>query len=174
MLSPVITQREFLWSDQEQALYIPVHQDTSAFGPVVVGWIKRGFDPKSYKTLRIAQKPLWGLYRHPGATPLPDRPLCLTEDVLSALRVSPIMDALACCGTELHSEAATFILTEGYSRAIIFLDADNPTVRMKAREMAKKLPIPTSLVETGKDPKHYPEAELRTILGVDRPQPGTV
>lgn len=90
----------------------------------------------------------------------------LVEDVLSALRVSALgWDALALCGTELHPEAANFILTEGYKRAIVFLDGDNPTVQMKTRTIAKKLSwLSTTIIETGQDPKNYPDSQLAEIL----------
>lgn len=172
MLPEAIAKEGFLWSEAERALYIPVHQYRSAFGPVVAGYVKRSFDPKDYRTVRIRSGGLWGLYRGEGGrevqgTPT-DAPLVLVEDVLSALRVAQAgWDAMALCGTELHAEAASFALTEGYQRAIIFLDGDNPTVKMKARKIANRLSgagLPTSIIETGQDPKHYPNDQLRKML----------
>lgn len=169
ILSPVIAKEGFLWSSREQALYITVHQYTSAFGPVLAGYIKRSFSPKDYRTLRIASGGLWGLYKanaERGSMGGSGSVVVAVEDVLSALRVSSIgYDALALCGTELHPEAANFVLTEGYKRAIVFLDGDNPTVQMKARTIAKKLSwLPTTIIETGQDPKNYPDSQLERIL----------
>lgn len=179
LLSPVIAHYGFLWSNQEQALYIPVQQETSAFGPVLRGYIKRTFNPKGYKTLRTGQEALWGLYRggvgrgvqgrgveRLTEAPVASESICLVEDVVSAIRVAQTgMDALAMCGTNLPAEAASFILTEGYKRAIVFLDGDNPTVQAKARTAANKLSwLPTKIVETGSDPKTYPKQELREML----------
>lgn len=168
--SSVITEREFKWSENEQGLYIPVHKELSAFGPRLAGYIKRSFSPKDYRTLRIDAGGLWGLYRQGGATPVqgvvPDGPLVLTEDVLSALRVAKYADAMALCGTELHPEAASLILTEGWKRAIVFLDGDNPTVKMKARKIASRLSwLVSEVVETGKDPKNHTDDELLTLIG---------
>lgn len=179
LLSPVITRYGFLWSPSEEALYIPVQQEISAFGPVEAGWVKRQFNPKTYRTLRKGQKALWGLYRGtPGRVVQgeggeslvePHRAsesVCLVEDVVSAIRVAETgMDALAMCGVHLPAEAASFILTEGYKRAIIFLDGDNPQVKGKAREAANRLSwMPTRIVETGLDPKLYPLQELAKLL----------
>lgn len=170
VLSPVIAREGFLWSEAEQKLYIPVHQYTSVFGPKLAGFVKRGFEPKYYRTIRTGSGPLWGLYRGEGGRGVqgypPDGPLVAVESVLDALRVASAgYDALALCGTELHPPAASFILTEGYERAIVFLDGDNPTVQMKARTIANRLSwLDTRIIETGQDPKHYPEQKLKELL----------
>ena len=111
ILADVVAERGFLWSDQEQALYIPIQQDRSAFGPILRGYAKRGFPPKSYRTIRGSQDALWGLYRGEGGRGIAREGVCLVEDVLSALRVSPVMDAIALCGTGIQAETLNFILT---------------------------------------------------------------
>lgn len=173
IITPVIDARGFLWSDQEGALYIPVQQDESAFGPVLVGWVKRGFSPKSYKTLRMPGNALWGYYRQGGATPLPgggqdgltERSVAIVEDVLSGLRCSEVCDTIALCGTNLHKDAINLIIREKYVKVKVFLDADHPTVKMQARKIAASLSwLDVEIIETGKDPKHYSKGELEKLL----------
>lgn len=172
ILPGTIEREGFLWSMSKGLLYIPVRQYRYALGPRLAGYVVRGFQPKSYRTLRNGSEALWGLYRGEGCSPLQgvgtDGPLVAVEDVLSAIRVAESgHDALALCGTELAPSAATFALTEGYKRAIIFLDGDNPTVKMKTRTIAKRLGqggLAVRIVETGSDPKLYPKEELHRLL----------
>lgn len=94
----------------------------------------------------------------------------IVEDVLSAWRVSEVMDCIALCGTEMHPPIIPAIFNEGYTDAVVWLDADNPIVQMKARKIANRLNglCQTHIIETGKDPKHENKAEveqkLRAIL----------
>lgn len=167
-MSPVIAAEGFLWSDEEASLYIPVHQHVSAFGPKRVAWIKRGFNPKTYRTYPEGSGRVWGLYRGLGATPIagspPERSLVVVESVLDALRVAQAgWDAMALCGTSLQPDGQLFYLTEGYKSSIVFLDADNPKVLMAARKVAKAL-APASVVDQGTDPKRFPNEELQRLL----------
>lgn len=116
--------------------------------------------------MRLTEDPLWGLYRGPEVLPYQlggKRPVVIVEDVLSAWRVSEVCDTIALCGTELHSPVINAVAQEGYTDAVVWLDADNPVVRMKARKIANRLNglAATHMVETGKDPKHE---NVATIL----------
>lgn len=161
------------WSGREGALFLPVvQQGVSAFGDVLPGYVRRKWSPKSYNVMRLTEDPLWGLYRaSETAKPLPyqleaRRPVVIVEDVLSAWRVSEVMDCIALCGTELHSPVISAVAREGYTDAIVWLDADNPVVRMKARKIANRLNglMVTHMIETGKDPKHENVGQVRERL----------
>jgi hypothetical protein len=175
-ITPVISESYgILWSDTTEQLYIPVVQETSAFGPKAVGWVLRRFHPKRYLTLTKDRAGFYGLLRaserhsedelSPPPTLEKTEPLIIVEDVLSGLRCREISDTLVLCGTSLKSEALATIIQEGYKEAVIFLDADNPTVLMCARKIAKTLFwMKVQIIETGKDPKHYSKDQLRKLI----------
>lgn len=152
----------FLWSDERNCLYIPVRQSGD-----LKGFVQRYFDTdeKVYRTLKLDSRQFFGYYRQ--GVDKPTRSVVIVEDTLSALRVSEICDTLSVLGTNILPSAVSLILKEGYEEAIIFLDADNPTVRMQARRIASKLPfVKTRFVETGADPKHYSKEQLTKLIFV--------
>lgn len=152
--------RGCVWSRREGALFLPVvREGQSAFGDALPGYMRRKWSPKSYNVMRLTEDPLWGLYRGPEGLPYQlggKRPVVIVEDVLSAWRISEVCDAIALCGTELHSTVISAVAQEGYTDVVVWLDADNPVVRMKARKIANRLNglATTHMIETGKDPKH--------------------
>lgn len=163
-ISPVIiADRGFMWSDSKAALYIPVQQEgDSAFGRKIVGHAVRLFNPKGYFTKTNDKDNFYGYYKAPVETDT----VVLVEDVLSAIRVAEVVDSISLMGVHVKPAVLSRVLTGGYKRAIIFLDGDNPQVRMKAREAAKRLSwLPTRIVETGTDPKRHSKEELDKLLG---------
>ncbi len=158
---------EFRWSDTAQTLYLPVWQETSAFGPKLAGYVLRAFDPKRYLTLTNDKAAFWGLYRAENRHPSGRRSLVLVEDVLSARKVAQVTDSMALLGVNLRPQALEWIINEGYDDVQIFLDGDNSQVKGHARKLAKACSfLPTRIVETGLDPKDYPEYELRALLDI--------
>lgn len=155
-----------LWSDSRSTLYIPVKQEGfSVYGPIVTGYVLRAFDPKGYLTLSNDNDRFWGLLRASEGHPEMKGTLVLVEDVLSGLRVQEICDTLILCGTELRPTALSAVIKEGYRKAIIFLDGDNPTVKMKARKIQKRLSwLNPRIIETGLDPKLYPKSQLEKLI----------
>ncbi len=155
-----------VWSDTTQMLYLPVVQETSAFGPVHVGFVQRLFDPKRYLTLTKDKDRFYGFLRaSEGHMEGRERRVVLVEDIISGLRMREICDTLVLCGTELRPHAMNLLIKEGYRKATVFLDADNPTVKMKARKIAKKLSwMDVSIIETGNDPKHYSATQLEKLI----------
>jgi DNA primase len=68
-------------------------------------------------------------------------------------------------GVSIKPQAIEAILKAGYEEAVVFLDGDNPQVRMAARAIAKRLPfLRTRIVETGTDPKDYSKEELSCLI----------
>jgi hypothetical protein len=88
------------------------------------------------------------------------------EDILSCYRVHEAgFDAIALMGTEIKDGVVAAVQEGRYKEAVVFLDADNPTVRMKARRIAKRLAFTsTRVLETGKDPKRHTEEQLKCLL----------
>lgn len=160
-----------LWSDEAERLYIPVVQETSADGPIAVGYVVRRFQPKRYRTLTKDRERFWGLLRaserhsEVGVSPAAQNLLIIVEDMISGLRCREISDTMVLCGTELKSDAFATILKEGYKEAVIFLDSDNPTVVKATRTIQRKLFwMKTRIIETGRDPKSYNREQLEELI----------
>lgn len=92
--------------------------------------------------------------------------MVIVEDVLSAWRVSEVVDSIALCGTELHPAVITALFNEGYTDAVVWLDADNPIVRAKARKIVNRINglCWTHMIETGSDPKNENAAQVEDRL----------
>lgn len=158
-------QLGMLWSEEKQTLYIPVTQDTSAFGQKLTGFVLRGFQPKSYLTLTHASASFWGFVRGPSVDPDRHGTIVLVEDMLSGHRVAEVADCLVLCGTELKPQALAFLARERYNRAVVFLDGDNSIVKGKARKIARSLSwMQVGVVETGTDPKRYSKQEIDNLI----------
>lgn len=156
-----------IWSESEQTLYIPITKEWKRDEPPeLAGYIRRGFNPKFYLTLTHATAGLWGLYRAKGMdTQSPIVVLC--EDSLSARKVAACgVDAIALCGVNLRPEVLQFLLKEKYQKGVVWLDGDNPQVRMMQRRIVRNLAFmpETQLVETGTDPKHESESSIKRLL----------
>lgn len=156
-----------IWSESEQTLYIPITKEWKRDEPPeLAGYIRRGFNPKFYLTLTHATAGFWGLYRAKGMdTQSPIVVLC--EDSLSARKVAACgVDAIALCGVNLRPEVLQFLLKEKYQKGVVWLDGDNPQVRMMQRRIVRNLAFmpETQLVETGTDPKHESESSIKRLL----------
>lgn len=106
--------------------------------------------------------------------------LCLTEDILSAIKVSRLatpnlshknlnsVNGVALLGTSLTSEQAVKLARLNPSEAFIFLDNDNYVVKKQQRKIKKLLDTyldcPVHIVRQGKDPKELSMQELEAIL----------
>lgn len=152
------------WSPSKEQLYIPVVQETMALGPKAVGSVLRRFEPKRYLTLTSDKDAFWGLLRGPQGHSGKGGTILLVEDMLSARKGALVTDTLALLGVNLKPQALRFVLEEGYKEAVVWLDADNPNVRMAARGIARQLPIPTRIIETQTDPKSEPEQFIRNMV----------
>lgn len=158
------------WSPSSQSLLLPVWQE----GPEVgeweeVGWVVRGFAPKRYHTIALAPDRFWGHYRAHQRPQEAERLLVVVEDLVSAWRASWAgADALALLSTHLPPSAVAATAAERYDRVVVFLDGDNAGVRRQARSIARTLSFApqVQVVETGEDPKHHTEAELRSLLSI--------
>lgn len=162
---------EFRWSEEAGTLYLPVWKEFDKTSPELAGYVLRAFEPKRYLTLTNDKAGFYGLYRsstgYVGGRKSDRRSLVLVEDVLSARKVAAITDSMALLGVNLRPKALEWIINEGYDDIQIFLDGDNSRVKGHARKLAKAVSfLPTRIVETGLDPKDYPEHELRALLDI--------
>lgn len=164
-VSAVISDAQgFLWSEEKEKLWIPVRQYSKiTTGSKLVGWIERGFNPKSYLTRTDNKEEFYGYYLTDNV--INNGKIVIVEDVISALKCSQVVDSIAITGVHPKESVIAAILKNGYKQAYIFLDADNPTVRMKAREIPKRLPFVASrVIETGRDPKHHSIQEIEELI----------
>jgi len=155
----IIEHEQFLWSDEESTLYIPVRQLNDLKGYA----IKHFFSDLRYTNQTLDKPSFFGYYRK--ELDKPSTSVVIVEDVLSGLRCKEISDTLVCLGTSLKDSAVWLMMQQGYKKAFVFLDADNPTVKQEARRIKKKLSfLQVKIVETGKDPKYHSKQELEKLL----------
>lgn len=92
--------------------------------------------------------------------------IVLCEDIVSGIKLNRVCNSAALLGTHL-SDKSLNLLVNNYTRFIIFMDDDNPKVRMKQLVLKNRLELfgPTTIVHTnGKDAKEHTEDELRELL----------
>ncbi len=91
--------------------------------------------------------------------------VCLTEDVVSAIKVSEVMDSIALGGTVLKESTWSYIGMNGYQKVYIFLDGDS--AGKKGAEFCRRrlsLLADCVIIRGRKDPKEFSIEELRGIL----------
>jgi hypothetical protein len=155
----------FLWSDSQSKLWIEARQYSKiCTGWKVAGYVLRGFNPKSYLTRTHDKDNFYGYYIAPPSV-INNRKIMVVEDVVSAIKCSQVVDSIAIFGVHPKPSIVQRILMDDYDKAYIFLDGDNPTVRMKAREIPKRLPfIKCEIIETGCDPKHLTKQQIEELI----------
>ncbi len=149
-----------MWSDERNGLYIPVRQ----LGDLK-GFVRRSFDTTArYKTLTLDKPSFFGYYSCSTGN---RKKIVLVEDVLSALRVREVADSLALLTTSIKAKAVSLIAKGGYEEALVYLDSDNPTVKMASRDIVLRLApfLPVRLIETGRDPKYETRETLAALIG---------
>lgn len=98
---------------------------------------------------------------------LPTKTVCIVEDIISAIKVSEIMDCICLGGTTLSDINKLTILQ--YKQLLIFLDPDEAG-RKAALNICKqlKLHIPICIIRSRRDPKEYDIKELKLLLLINR------
>lgn len=156
--SVINSAQGILWSDTSERLWIPIKKKGD-----LVGWVERRFSPKYVLTRTDNREECYGYYLTHNV--INNGKLMLVEDVLSAIKCSNLIDTISLLGTYVKPKVISDIAKAGYKDVYIFLDADNPVVRMKARGIAKKLPfVACHVIETGRDPKHHTIQEIEELI----------
>lgn len=161
--SVINAKQGIMWSDSHNKLWIPARQWCRTYSGAYKdsGYIVRGFNPKSYKVVSDNKPAMFGHYLNDVIT----NDCVLVEDCISAIKCSQVIDSIAILGVHPSSYVVEKILKEKYRRVFVFLDGDNSVVRLKAREIGKRLPfVETVVIETGKDPKEHTTEELKELL----------
>lgn len=150
------------WSDSSNQLWIPARQYSKVTtGYKDSGYVLRGFNPKTYYTRTADKDNMYGYY----VSGVINNTIIIVEDIISAIKCSQVADSIALLGTHPKPAMIQKVLKEGYKKAFVFLDADNPQVRMKAREIPKRLPfISCKIIETGSDPKYLTKEQIEELI----------
>lgn len=91
--------------------------------------------------------------------------VCLVEDVVSAIKVSEVVDSITLGGTQIKDNVYSYIGNNGYQKVYIFLDGDEAG-RKGAEFIRKRLALlcDTVIIRGSKDPKDCGKAELEGLL----------
>lgn len=142
------------WFKYSPSLDRHVYVVTGEHGQPVY-WEARSVTGAKPKTLSHGEKPVHVF--NPSCNTL-----VLTEDIISAIRVSNHYAAMPLFGAHLNDKNLLTI-TLRYDRIVVWLDEDKyrEAVKIKKRiEVFKK----SLVIHTDKDPKEYPEEEMKKIL----------
>jgi len=154
------------WSEKYKRIVFPQYIGNERDGmKMIAAWMRRVED-----TVRPEYNPKWlfagyndtifkyGEYNNGS--------VCLVEDVVSAVKVSQVMDCIALGGTILKENVYSHIGMSGYSKVYIFLDPDQAG-RNGAEKIRKRLALLTEsvIIRGKKDPKELPIVALEELLG---------
>ena len=89
--------------------------------------------------------------------------LVLTEDIVSAAKVSSVSDAMPLLGVSIRKEKLVEISRE-YDKLVVWLDRDKWKEARMIAEQAKMLGMNASTILTDKDPKEYSNEEIMVFL----------
>ena len=147
------------WSDKMKRVVMPVYEKGSLVA-VQARSVISGMKPKYLSQIHSGPRPAFKAgTRNVGQ-------LVLTEDMLSAARVSKVMDAWSLLGTNLMDAVINQIANTNYTQVLIWMD--NDTAGFKARrKMLKQLGavgIDARIIKAEKDPKYYTLEQIEDIL----------
>lgn len=153
-----ITGLGFYYCPRIKRVVLPVLNDQDK----LIYWQARGFDPDRPKYLNpVLDKPM---YKAPAVMGEPDRTVvCVTEDILSAARVGQVVEGLSILGTALPAGLEAFVRGR---KVAVWLDGDEAGVkgRRKIVPTLRGLGVDAWGVRSERDPKEYPNDEIRAFL----------
>lgn len=91
----------------------------------------------------------------------------LVEDALSCIRVGRHLPCVALMGTHLSDVVLAYLIKRGFTEFNVFLDDDNPEVKMKQQDLYRRLRLfgDVHVIHSGGvDPKEMKEHGLRKCL----------
>ena len=91
--------------------------------------------------------------------------LVICEDVLSAIKLRRYYSSMALLSTHLHKCNYHYLFK--YEQILIYLDNNNPEVKLKALSMKKELEMylpSVSIINIERDPKQLSNEELRNLV----------
>ena len=154
-----IIVNRIMWSEEWQRVIFPYFAHDQ-----LIGWQGR-YLGKENKAKWYSQGVLRDLmhvcgYAPPAGNP---RPIVLTEDVISAIRVGHVTQASPLFGSHISTQAA-MRYHKFFDSVIIWLDKDKQIDSIKFTARLNNLGITTRNIITDKDPKEYTDTEIVDIL----------
>ena len=165
-------ERAYFWSDKYKRIVFPQYMGDDRDGMLMVAAWMRSVSEQP-KWLFVGDKNV--IFKYDYVVPDEDydqkwrggpvRDVCLTEDVVSAIKVSSVMDSIALGGTVLKENQHDYIRNNGYTKVYIFLDPDEAGQK-GAWQIRKQLALTAEciMIRGNRDPKEYSLDELRELL----------
>lgn len=157
------------WSEYYGRVLLPVYMNEGLVAYQLRRILPDDDGPKYLTTRKQGvSKPLWqgGQWVSGGA-------MVLTEDILSAIKVSRVANATALLGTHTPQENLAYILRNKPDVVLLWLDDDNPDVRDKQRKAYRRIRafVPCHIVHShGKDPKEHTVEEIEEVISAFIPR----
>jgi hypothetical protein len=152
-----VLRAKFKWSPYWEQLLMPFYDRDRQ----LVCLQAKNFNPKrasKAKYYNIGDKnEAFTVYGTRGNT------LVLTEDAVSALKVSKIADAMPLLGTTLPRNKLG-ALRASYGRLIVWLDRDKWREGREIADAAKLLGLSTMAILTDKDPKEFSLEDIKGLI----------
>lgn len=122
-------------------------------------------DPKPKYLTEAKKRPLFSTYKCQDTTII-HPPLVICEDILSALKSSRFADSVALLTSTPNNNVISWIVNQGYTKFIVFLDNDNRQVRESQRKLRDRLSVfgEVEVILADRDPKEHTNQELRGLL----------
>ena len=147
-------QYGFGWSDRSSRVIVPILHDGQPTGL----WTGRAIDGRKpkYITGRNTRGAMWFWGKY-------DAPVCVTEDVLSAIRVKEAgYNSLAALGTTISLETAGWLASRCLHGVIGWFDGDKAgrAGYVKLRKALSPYGVDPKRIQTVRDPKQYSRLEI--------------
>ena len=88
----------------------------------------------------------------------------ITEDALSALKVSKVVDAMPALGVNFPFQKLVDLRMRGYQDIVVWLDRDKWKEAREISDRAKWMGLASTTVLSDLDPKCYNEEEIKGYL----------
>lgn len=157
-----LTDKEFatlspMYSYEKELLIFPVYGP----GKVLLMYQGRYFgeNPKHPKYLTYGAKDILHIVGEPNET------IVVTEDLISAVKVGTVINAMPLWGSSLSQEAIKR-LSSRFSHLIIWLDKDKARESLRTRLKASPFFDEVQCVVTELDPKEYSNEEIAKFLEI--------
>lgn len=154
------------WDDWSKQLNFPLYDERGDLRCVQA----RNFDPdraaKAKYFNRGNKDDTLQIYRIPEKTTLDNRKhlVVITEDILSAIKVSNYVDAMPALGTAVPAKKLTKLLQMGYQGVIVWLDGDKWREGMEIADKAKWIGMSAKTIYSKQDPKEYSNEQIQEFV----------
>jgi len=147
------------WSDKMRRVVMPVYENGSLVA-VQARSVISGMKPKYLSQIHSGPRPAFKAgTKNTGQ-------LVLTEDMLSAARVSKVTDAWSLLGTNLMDAVIEQISNTNYTQVLIWMDNDKAGFKAR-RTMFKQLGavgFDVRIIKADKDPKYYTLDQIKGLI----------